>query len=93
MRLQMDGTLNYGKYSHVKVTPKRIREDNSTFNTYKHRGLPDSPVAAVGKAAIDAALRPAKSDYLYFFRNKRTGAHDFAKTFKAHRRNITKARR
>jgi len=93
MRLQMDGTLNYGVYSHVKVTPKRIREDNTTFNTYKHRGLPHSPVAAVSKAAIDAALHPAKSDYLYFFRNKRTGAHDFSKTFKAHRRNIKKAKR
>ena len=93
MRLQMDGTLNYGKYSHVKVTPKRIREDNTTFNTYKHRGLPDSPVAAVSKAAIDAALHPEKTEYLYFFRNKRTGAHDFSKTFKAHRRNIQKAKR
>lgn len=29
MPLQMDGTLNYGKYSHIKVTPKRIREDKS----------------------------------------------------------------
>ena len=47
MRLQMDGTLNYGKYSHVKVTPKRIKEDNSTFNTYKHKGLPSSPIGAV----------------------------------------------
>ena len=47
MRLQMDGTLNYGKYSHVKVTPERIREDNSTFNTYKHKGLPSSPIGAV----------------------------------------------
>ena len=27
MKLQMDGTLNYGKYSHIKITPKRIRED------------------------------------------------------------------
>ena len=31
MRLQMDGTLNYGKYSHIKITPERIRDDNSSF--------------------------------------------------------------
>jgi UPF0755 protein len=92
MRLQMDGTLNYGKYSHIKVTPQRIREDNSTFNTYKHHGLPKSPIGAVSPAAIDAALHPVKSDYLYFMRNKRTGRHDFSKTFTTHRRNITKAK-
>ena len=36
MRLQMDGTLNYGKYSHMRVTPKRIREDKSIYNTYNY---------------------------------------------------------
>ncbi len=41
MRLQMDGTLNYGKYSHQKVTAARIRSDKTSYNTYKHRGLPE----------------------------------------------------
>ena len=91
MRLQMDGTLNYGKFSHVKVTPERIKEDNSTFNTYKHKGLPPSPIGAVSIAAIKAAIKPAKSNYLYFMKNK-DGVHDFSKSFKAHRRNIQKAR-
>jgi len=92
MRLQMDGTLNYGKYSHTKVTPKRIREDNSTFNTYKHRGLPHSPIGSVSTAAIKAAIEPAKTEYLYFMRNRKTGKHDFSKTFKHHRRNIKKVK-
>ncbi len=87
MRLQMDGTLNYGVYSHLKVTPKRIRDDNSTFNTYKHRGLPASPVCTVSIPAIEAAIRPAKSDYLYFVKNK-TGTHTFSKTFREHRKHI-----
>ncbi len=87
MRLQMDGTLNYGIYSHVKVTPKRIKDDNSTFNTYKHKGLPDSPVSTVSVSAIKAALRPAKSDYLYFVKN-RSGTHTFSKTFRQHRKEI-----
>ncbi len=93
MPLQMDGTLNYGKYSHVKVTPDRIRDDNTTFNTYKHKGLPDSPVASVSTAAIEAAIQPAKTSYLYFMRNKKTGRHDFAKSFKVHRQNIRKVQR
>jgi len=89
MRLQMDGTLNYGKYSHIKVTPERIRTDESTFNTYKHKGLPNSPIGAVSLSAITAAIKPAKTDYLYFMKNDK-GVHDFAKTFKKHRRNIQK---
>ncbi len=35
MKLQMDGTLNYGLNSHKKVTPNMIRNDTSTYNTYK----------------------------------------------------------
>ncbi len=91
MKLQMDGTLNYGKYSHIKVTPERIRTDKSTFNTYKHKGLPPSPIGAVSLSAITAAIKPAKTDYLYFMKNDK-GVHDFAKTFKKHRRNIQKAK-
>ena len=91
MRLQMDGTLNYGKYSHLKITPERIKSDHSSFNTYKHKGLPNSPIGAVSKSAINAAIHPAKTDYLFFMRNKR-GVHDFTKSFKKHRRNIQKAK-
>lgn len=92
MRLQMDGTLNYGKYSHIKVTPQRIRDDNSTFNTYKHKGLPDSPIGAVSLDAIKAAVKPAHTAYLYFMKNA-NGTHDFSKTFRSHRKNIRKAKR
>ncbi len=91
MRLQMDGTLNYGKYSHIKVTPKRIRNDMSSFNTYKHKGLPSSPIGAVSFSAIIAAIKPATTDYLYFMKNSK-GVHDFEKTFKSHRKNIQKSR-
>ena len=91
MKLQMDGTLNYGKYSHIKVTPERIRTDESTFNTYKHKGLPPSPIGAVSLSAITAAIKPAKTDYLYFMKNDK-GVHDFAKTYKKHRKNIKKAK-
>ena len=92
MRLQMDGTLNYGRYSHIKVTPQRIRNDKSAFNTYKHKGLPPSPIGAVSLSAIKAAVKPAKTDFLYFMKNKE-GTHDFSKSFKSHRRNIKKAKR
>jgi UPF0755 protein len=88
MKLQMDGTLNYGKYSHVRVTAQRIKEDNSSYNTYKYNGLPKNPVSAVSLNAIKAAIFPVKSDYLYFVRDNRTGLHSFSKSYNTHVNNI-----
>ncbi len=90
MKLQMDGTLNYGKYSHVKVTPKRIKEDNSIYNTYKHSGVPKVPVCNVSFEAIRAAVFPAKTNYLYFMKSK-SGNHDFSCNYSTHLRNIKRA--
>lgn len=92
MRLQMDGTLNYGLYSHQKVTPFRIRNDRSRFNTYKYRGLPLLPVCAVSIHAIKAAIKPAKSDYLYFMKNKQ-GSHDFTRYYSTHLKNIANGKK
>jgi UPF0755 protein len=91
MPLQMDGTLNYGKYSHIKVTPKRIKEDTSGFNTYANKGLPPYPICAVSIYAINATLNPQQSHYLYFMRNK-NGVHDFTNSYKEHLENIDRAR-
>jgi len=91
MKLQMDGTLNYGRFGNQKVTPERIRNDSSSYNTYKHTGLPPRPVATVSKDAIKAAIFPAHSDYLYFVRNKK-GIHTFTKNYEAHQREIAKNR-
>ena len=91
MRLQMDGTLNYGKFSHLKVTPERIKNDTSRFNTYKYKGLPHSPIGAVNLSALKAAMKPATTNYLYFMKNAQ-GVHDFTDTFKKHRKNIKKSR-
>ncbi len=87
MPLQMDGTLNYGIYSHQKVTPQRIREDESSYNTYKNRGLPKYPVCNPSQEAINAALRPASTDFLYFMRNKE-GKHNFSNSYTEHKSNI-----
>lgn len=88
MKLQMDGTLNYGEYSHIKVTPDRIKNDTSEFNTYIHEGLPQSPVCTVSVEAIKAALNPAKTEYIYFMRDKKTGVHVFTKSLKEHNEQI-----
>ncbi len=90
MKLQMDGALNYGKYSHIKITPKRIRNDKTAYNTYKYKGIPDDPVCNVSLPAIRAAIFPAKTDYLYFMKNKE-GKHDFTRYYSTHIRNVKRA--
>lgn len=90
MRLQMDGTLNYGEYSHQKVTARRIRTDKTPYNTYKNKGLPLFPVCNVSKDAIHAALYPKQTDYLYFVRGK-NGEHVYSSYFSTHHQNIVNA--
>lgn len=87
MKLQMDGTLNYGQYSHIKITPQRIREDTSPYNTYMYKGLPPSPICSVSKEAIFAAIFPKATNYLYFVKNK-NGTHTFSQNYETHLENI-----
>ncbi len=91
MKLQMDGALNYGKYSHKKITSKRIKHDNTFYNTYKFYGLPKKAICVVSFSAIKAAFFPAHVKYLYFVKcGKR---HLFATSYAQHLRNIRKCKR
>ena len=93
MKLQMDGVLNYSKYSHTKITPKMIKNDDSEYNTYKNKGLPSNPVCAVELAAIKAAIFPIKSDYLYFVKSHDGTKHNFSSNYKKHKQNIRKLKK
>lgn len=90
MRLQMDGTLNYGKYSHMKITHERIKTDKSSYNTYIYSGIPNTPVCNVSFDAIKAAIFPAKTSYLYFVKGK-NGQHLFSCNYSTHIKNINNA--
>lgn len=90
MPLQMDGTLNYGKNSHKRVTPKMIKTNTSDYNTYKNKGLPSHPVCAVEFKSIKAAIFPFKTDYLYFMKSVDGKKHLFSKNYKTHKKNIKK---
>lgn len=88
MHLQMDGTLNYGKYSNTIVSADRIRDEDTPYNTYKYKGLPKDPVCAVSLDSIKAGIFPVKSNYLYFVRDNSTGLHKFSSTYEQHQVNI-----
>lgn len=87
MPLQMDGSLNYGAFSHTKVTPERIKSDTSAYNTYKHKGIPPYPSGSVSIDSLKAVIAPVNVDYLYFVRNP-NGTHTFSKTYQEHKSNF-----
>lgn len=55
----------------------------SPYNTYINPGLPPGPICSPGKAAIEAALYPADTDYLFFSANG-DGTNSFSKTYEEH---------
>jgi len=90
MKLQMDGTLNYGLYSHIKITAKRIREDKSDYNTYKITGLPQNPICNPSSEAIKSAVYPQDTRFLYFVIIKNQRKHIFSRTYKKHLEEVNK---
>jgi UPF0755 protein len=96
MPLQADPTIIYGA-SNGKGTLGRpilrseLDDDDNPYNTYKNKGLPPTPIANPGRAAIEAALNPAKTSELYFVADG-TGGHAFAESYADHQRNVAKWR-
>ena len=67
-------------------------QTKSPYNTYRYPGLPPGPIANPGRSALDAAMHPAVSDYLYFVSNG-NGHHRFALSLEEHNRNVNAFRR
>ena len=84
MALGVDSTVIYasklaGKWRNDgKVYLSDIERD-SPYNTRKVRGLPPGPIASPGASSLEAALKPAQTDYLYYVRepSRNDGAHNF----------------
>ena len=90
MPLQSDPTVIYAMQKAGTYQGNLRREDlqlDSPYNTYKYAGLPPGPIAAPGKASLEAAAKPADVAYLYFV-SKNDGSHVFATTLEEHNRNV-----
>jgi UPF0755 protein len=61
----------------------------SAYDTYLKAGLPPTPIANPGMEALEAALNPAKTDYLYYLHDKNGSIH-YAKTYAEHQKNIAR---
>lgn len=93
MKLQTDPTVIYGMGDEYKgdIRFRDLRTD-TPYNTYTRYGLPPTPIAMPGKAAIDAVLHPEKTRSLYFVANG-DGSHVFSKTLKQHNAAVNKYQR
>lgn len=88
MRLQTDPTVIYGLGPDFdgNIRHRHLRED-TPYNTYTRAGLPPSPIALPGRAAIHAALHPADGETLFFVA-KGDGSHHFSKTLEEHEKAV-----
>jgi UPF0755 protein len=97
MPLQADPTIIYGASSGKgtlgrPILRSELQDEDNPYNTYKNKGLPPTPIANPGRAALEAALNPAKTSDLYFVADG-TGGHAFAETYADHQKNVAKWRR
>jgi UPF0755 protein len=95
MALQADPSVIYAELLKGSYSGALHHEDmqfNSPYNTYLHTGLPPGPIANPGKAALEAAMHPAVTDYLYFVADG-NGHHRFAQSLEEHNRNVAAYRR
>ncbi len=96
MRLQTDPTVIYGITEGRGVLGRGIRASElraeTAWNTYVIDGLPPTPIANPGRAAIEAAVNPDATPLLFFVADG-TGGHAFAETLEEHNRNVAAWRR
>ena len=85
MRLQTDPTVIYGVGSEFDGNLRRthLQDEDNAYNTYRHGGLPPSPIALPGRASIHAALHPAPGEALFFVA-RGDGGHVFSETLAEH---------
>lgn len=93
MRLQTDPTVIYGMGERFDGNlRKRDLQEDTAYNTYQRAGLPPTPIALPGQAAIQASLHPASGNDLYFVA-RGDGSSEFSSNLDDHNRAVDKYQR
>ena len=93
MRLEMDPTVIYGLGEALegKLRRSHLADASNPYNTYRHNGLPPTPICLPSRAAVHAALHPDDSAHLYFVARS-DGSHKFSTTLAQHRAAVRRSR-
>ena len=93
MLLQTDPTVIYGMGANFdgNIRKQDLLTD-TPYNTYKRVGLPPSPIALPGRAALQAALNPAKTNDLYFVA-RGDGTSQFSENLADHNKAVNQYQR
>jgi peptidoglycan lytic transglycosylase G len=90
MRLQVDPTIIYGLGTAFDGNLKRSHlSDDGPYNTYTRAGLPPTPIAMPGLASLRSALRPGKTDAMYYV-SRNDGTSQFSRTLEEHNRAVAR---
>lgn len=89
MPLQSDPTAVYGVRAFSGKVSRADIQRPSPYNTYLNRGLPPGPIGNPGMGALQAAMNPAKTDFLYFVA-RRDGTHQFSRNLDEHNRAVVR---
>lgn len=95
MLLQADPTVIYGMGPTFQGKLRRVhlQDDTNGYNTYVLPGLPPGPIASFGMAALKAAVRPEKHNYLFFVATGVGDEHTFTRNFEEHSQAVRDYRR
>jgi len=90
MRLQVDPTIIYGLGASFDGNLKRSHlTEDGPYNTYTRAGLPPTPIAMPGLASVRAAMRPGKTNAMYYV-SRNDGSSHFSRTLEEHNRAVAK---
>lgn len=90
MPLEIDATVLYAL--DTRDVNRFDRSVDSPYNTYQVNGLPPTPIAAPGRASLQAAASPDETEFLYYVLSDFEGNHAFAETLDQHNANVAQAR-
>lgn len=90
MTLSSCATVQYILKERKEVLSVADTKIKSPYNTYREKGLPPGPIASPGKNSVKAAIKPSKTDYLYFAATKDGSENVFSKTGEEHLKTVNR---